>query len=1161
MRRFISIFLFIHLIASSFFIYESFAEDTELFIKSSTTLFMNKTSSQPTIDGDITAGEWQCAKVFDISGGNKDVLLYIMFDDKHLYIGIDALGDKTNDQGKTADGYVTSPNTDSFLLMIDGEGDGKVTYSDNANDGQPSHYPITMPTKPNPVVKDRWASVSGGGKPQAGWNLIDVWNNSQLVFWYDGSSTPNNPSQNKEPYDYINSGFSDHRTYEYRVPYSAELGTQEKKDIGIFIQIYDARGGVGDRLIGFIGSSAPYTPQIFTIAQAPVANIKQPNEKNNMFLVNTEVQFDATGTTDDDTASLAYSWDFGDGSIGIGMKVKHSYSSATVYTVKLMVTDKDGYSDNASICVMIKEDEVPPVIESAYTTALDSLSPNPVITETENITFYITFRDDNEDQYDEKLYVKWYVNGEVKKSGYGSKQSNYTFFTNYDSNGTYSISVTVTDQYNASGLWTGGPQTAEKAWFLTVKNKNRKPKIVSAEPYFGGIINVRENEQVNLKVNVKDDDKDELKIQWYLDSSLVETKEEFIYLPDYNSSGRHKVKVVVTDTSNEKDELSWDIEVENVNQAPKIISNSPANKNPTTNEEKNVVFTIVALDPDDDRLQIDWYVGDEVVAKGEKTSYTFTPSYSGEYSSFYSPYKIKAVVSDGSLFDEYDWVLTVEDVNRLPEVYISRPDEGYVFNLTDDITFDASESLDLDGDSLSYTWAFGDGKEENKKTVKHKYDEEGEYEVVLTVSDGISAVSKSVNITVAAAKIQIESMVIEKKEMEEGKETNVIVTIKNVGKATCEEVYVELYIDKRLEKREEAKLFPNEKRIVNFKFIGTKGTHTITCKVVAGRGAIIVGGDEKSDIIVVKGKAGVGEGINLPIILFMGLLVCILACAGVFFYMKKRARLEGKPELILPPVTQPQPEPTEYQAPPVYPSYQYAPQYVSPQPIIKTKPVPIPKIPVREVELRKIEVIDVGYQCPKCSMPTQFEGIVCELCSAKDTLAESETVCMSIKGKGINIGRGEEFLQKAREALADNKPEVSKAYAKNAEENARTMEIKYQNVSEALQQFEASLPSLVNRQDAEALLVNIKEFINGGMYDDAEALIERARALGEAPIIKEEVAFKPEEKQFISELPQEQVVLLEKCKKCNSEIEKGWGFCPYCMEKLEVGVQEIVEVE
>ncbi|MEW5761075.1 MAG: zinc ribbon domain-containing protein, partial [Candidatus Thermoplasmatota archaeon] len=42
---------------------------------------------------------------------------------------------------------------------------------------------------------------------------------------------------------------------------------------------------------------------------------------------------------------------------------------------------------------------------------------------------------------------------------------------------------------------------------------------------------------------------------------------------------------------------------------------------------------------------------------------------------------------------------------------------------------------------------------------------------------------------------------------------------------------------------------------------------------------------------------------------------------------------------------------------------------------------------------------------------------------------------------------------------------------------------------------------------------------------------------------------------------QEQVVLLEKCKKCNSEIEKGWGFCPYCMEKLEVGVQEIVEVE
>lgn len=54
-----------------------------------------------------------------------------------------------------------------------------------------------------------------------------------------------------------------------------------------------------------------------------------------------DIQFDASASTDDGQI-VSYSWDFGDGRSGSGMRTTHSYDLAGTYRVTLTVTDNQG---------------------------------------------------------------------------------------------------------------------------------------------------------------------------------------------------------------------------------------------------------------------------------------------------------------------------------------------------------------------------------------------------------------------------------------------------------------------------------------------------------------------------------------------------------------------------------------------------------------------------------------------------------------------------------------------------------------------------------------------------------------------------------------------------------------------------------------------------
>ncbi|GAG05822.1 unnamed protein product, partial [marine sediment metagenome] len=78
--------------------------------------------------------------------------------------------------------------------------------------------------------------------------------------------------------------------------------------------------------------------------------------------------------------------------------------------------------------------------------------------------------------------------------------------------------------------------------------------------------------------------------------------------------------------------------------------------------------------------------------------------------------------------------LSEETIAALPQVYA---DAGgpYTVKVDVSLTFDGTDSYDLDGTIVSYEWDFGDGESDTGSTPSHTYHSTGTYDVNLTVTD------------------------------------------------------------------------------------------------------------------------------------------------------------------------------------------------------------------------------------------------------------------------------------------------------------------------------------------------------------------------------------------------------------------------------------------
>ncbi len=64
------------------------------------------------------------------------------------------------------------------------------------------------------------------------------------------------------------------------------------------------------------------------------------------------------------------------------------------------------------------------------------------------------------------------------------------------------------------------------------------------------------------------------------------------------------------------------------------------------------------------------------------------------------------------------------------------------------ISFNASETIDIEGDTLTFSWDFGDNTTGTGMVVSHSYESNGSYWVTLTVSDGELESTASVHVVV-----------------------------------------------------------------------------------------------------------------------------------------------------------------------------------------------------------------------------------------------------------------------------------------------------------------------------------------------------------------------------------------------------------------------------
>ncbi len=531
-----------------------------------------------------------------------------------------------------------------------------------------------------------------------------------------------------------------------------------------------------------------------TVAEAPVA--RAGNDTS--VCANTLVQFDGTASTDLDGVVNSYLWDFGDGSIGGGATPTHVYSDPGVYRALLTITgDLIGNCDNTDkdeiIVTVLEAPEAKFTFERAaavntpvyfdgsvsdgkgallnlfewdfgdgskgtgetvshsYTKPGKYFVKLNIETDAQTSCFSSPYQDyviingapvanAGKDQFmavDQQVVFNGLKSedkdGSIMKYdwdfGDGSNDSGAEVKHIYKSAGKFDVILRVTDNTNLGNNFD---------YDTTIVTINDSPVPVISCSDWGK----PNNELLFSAASSIDSDSDIKSYHWNFGDGKTETGENVKHT--YKKAGKYNVTLTVDDGTNLPNSVNSLSKSVNINSLPFVSVTSEVNICP--GEILNLGVDD-AYDADGEITAYTWNFGGGVTYTGKNVEHTYSES---------GIFEVKLCVYDNSNLEGYNFTeRNIKVIVNSTPVAEAGDDKTVNFEgVHDFIVFDASESRDLDGDPLSFTWDFGDGNKKSGKIVTHKYSKAGTYKVTLTVKDdsGTSCDTSADTLTVVVKK-------------------------------------------------------------------------------------------------------------------------------------------------------------------------------------------------------------------------------------------------------------------------------------------------------------------------------------------------------------------------------------------------------------------------
>jgi PKD repeat protein len=464
-------------------------------------------------------------------------------------------------------------------------------------------------------------------------------------------------------------------------------GTQPGWTTGANNNLYNSSG---------LTTSAETPPSGIGILDPAAANLPPVADPNGPYtgVVGVNVAFDGTGSSDPDGTIASYDWDFGDGTTGTGAQPQHAYATANTYTVSLTVTDDAGDTDTAATTATIDAVNQAPTAD-----------PNGPYSGTVNIA--LTFDGSGSSDPDGTIVVyDWDFGDGSTGTGVGPTHT-------YATSGDFTVSLTVTDD-------AGDSNTAMTTATIGVGNQ---PPLADANGPYNGTAGVAVAFDGS---GSSDPDGTIVAYDWDFGDGNTGTGSAPTHT--YAAAGTYNVTLTVTDDAGATDAAMTTATIGAAPQDPVADPSGPYSGTagfPVSFDGSG------SFDPDGGAIvSYNWDFGDGNTDTGVSPTHT--------YASVGSYTVTLAVVDDEGAVSAPEMATANIDVNQAPTADPNGPYSGVVGV---NVMFDGTGSSDPDGNIVSYDWDFGDGVTGTGASPQHAYAAEGVYDVTLTVTDDLGAVS------------------------------------------------------------------------------------------------------------------------------------------------------------------------------------------------------------------------------------------------------------------------------------------------------------------------------------------------------------------------------------------------------------------------------------